>query len=533
MPVVFSRGEQKALRPLNNDSNNNDTTNIRSDRYQDEERRDWQFFCFICISTALRSFEAGIVASMMADIQADLNLDYTAEGTIVASTDWGIAAGSILAIFIFRRFSPHLVLTTTMFGTAVFAFACVWQPCKTSLLLARSIGGLLWSQAATHYPVWINDRGKLHDAAPITSDNPNTTTTAAAAAAASSQHYHFSDKRKTIWLACTNVCLLVGVISGYIVGGAVRAAQAAHRGANMAEEMAATNYFSRLTWIDLYFFEGILMTACGLLVAFGFNGDLLRIGIRSSSRRNQSQEGNTLGDENGYGAIVTEQQKDATTLLDESDDLKQVVRALIKSPPFILAVAITGCISGGIVYALYFVTQVCEARGMQVSTTLYFVTAVFVTAPAPGIIVGSWIVSHLGGYTDHVVTFGVALGSAIFVLCAAIVLPVSWVIWGSWKLPFVAAFWIFAFAGAMSGPPLNGVAVSAVPHASHVASSLQFSLSNAAKIVVQQIGGYVCNKVGLIDGFHGTLIATAGVFVWLSWSGLVHAMKSRRQDPLL
>jgi len=75
MPVVFSRGEQKALRPLNNDSNNNDTTNIRSDRYQDEERRDWQFFCFICISTALRSFEAGIVASMMADIQADLNLD--------------------------------------------------------------------------------------------------------------------------------------------------------------------------------------------------------------------------------------------------------------------------------------------------------------------------------------------------------------------------------------------------------------------------------------------------------------------------
>lgn len=41
-----------------------------------------QFFLFICASTAIRSFEAGIVSSMMSDIQSDLNLDYKDEGTI-------------------------------------------------------------------------------------------------------------------------------------------------------------------------------------------------------------------------------------------------------------------------------------------------------------------------------------------------------------------------------------------------------------------------------------------------------------------
>lgn len=482
------------------------------DHPQDDERHTKQFFAFICISTALRSFEAGIVASMMADIQNDLHLDYTAEGTIVASTDYGIALGSLAAILVFRRCSVRRVLSTTMFGMALCAFGCVWNPTKGSLLLARSVGGLLWAQAATHYPVWINDRGRGR--------GPRS---------------KFTDRRKTIWLACTNVCLLVGVISGYIVGGVVRSARnhvrETHDNDNRGSGFIVT-LLAHCTWVDLYFSEGILMMLCGVIVMFCFDGELLSIGTTPSST-NAYQQRQRNGIQQDYSAIEsTDNTAFPTTntpqIEQESEDLKEVVTALVKSPPFVLAVAITGCISGGIVYALYFVTQVCEARGMEVGTTLLFVTGVFVTAPAPGIIFGSWIVSTLGGCTDHVVTFGVALGSAIFVLCSAIALPISWAIWGTWKVPFVTAFWIFAFAGAMSGPPLNGVAVSAVPHASHVASALQFSLSNAAKIIVPQIGGYVCHRVGLIDGFHATLVATATAFVGLSWIGLLHALKARR-----
>ena len=82
----------------------------------------------------------------------------------------------------------------------------------------------------------------------------------------------------------------------------------------------------------------------------------------------------------------------------------------------------------------------------------------------------------------------------------------------------------------MAGPPLNGVAVSAVPKASHVASAIQFAVANATKIVVPQIGGYVCELVGLVNGFHSTLVASAIVFVVLSGMGLIHAMRERKID---
>ena len=518
--IKATNGEQQYLLVTQTNSNNNEHNNNHDNN--DDERHIKQFFGFICISTALRSFEAGIVASMMADIQRDLDLDYTREGTIVASTDYGIALGSLGAIFVFRRFRVRSVLGTTMFGMALCAFGCVWHPSQLSLLVARSVGGLLWAPAATHYPVWINDRGKHH--------HHHTTTT-------------FTARRKTIWLACTNVCLLAGVISGYIVGGMVRSARKHVQETRDSDNRGSgvlLGLLARCTWVDLYFLEGCLMTVCGILVMCCFEEDLLSIGTKNTNNgSNRHQEwtnrSSSQSSHQQYSSVESTENTVTTTSdtnisENETEDLKEVVMALVQSPPFVLAVAITGCISGGIVYALYFVTQVCEARGMEVGTTLLFVTGVFVTAPAPGIIFGSWIVSTLGGYTDHVVTFGVALGSAIFVLISAIALPVSWAIWGTWKVPFVAAFWIFAFAGAMSGPPLNGVAVSAVPHASHVASALQFSLSNAAKIVVPQIGGYICHRVGLIDGFHGTLVATAMAFVGLSWIGLVHAMKSRMRS---
>ena len=81
------------------------------------------------------------------------------------------------------------------------------------------------------------------------------------------------------------------------------------------------------------------------------------------------------------------------------------------------------------------------------------------------------------GCNDHIATFAVSLGSAMLVLVSASVLPLSWKIWKEdGQVPFVVAFCMFAFAGAMVGPPMNGVAVSAVPHASRVASALQFAM---------------------------------------------------------
>lgn len=412
-----------------------------------------QFFLFICASTAIRSFEAGIVASMMSDIQSDLSLDYKDEGTIAASPDYGITVGALLAILVYRYHShqAQYVLSLVMIGTSLATWTCCLYPCMTTLVFARAFGGFLWSHAATHYPVWIDRRGHS----------------------------------KTIWLACTNVSLLTGILGGYVVGGAVRT-------------MATETSIVEINWITLYFIEGLLMAICGVVLVFGFDPELVSI---------------------------------QTGVNDNDSSLSQLILSLLHSASFILAVSITGCISSGVVFALYFITQVCEARGMTLSQAAMMVTAVFVTAPAPGMLLGSWCVSKMGGYTDHVVTFGLAFVSASVVLVSTFLFSLSWDLWGeSSQLVFALACWFFFSVGAMPGPPLNGVAVSVLPQASHVASGLQFALANASKIVVPQIGGFICDRLGLIDGFNDTMIACAVVLVALSWTGLVCARRTASRE---
>ena len=69
-----------------------------------------RYFQFILASTAMRSFEAGIVAVMMPQIREDLRLSYTHEGVIASAPDFGIVPAGLLAIGVFERRRAHDVL---------------------------------------------------------------------------------------------------------------------------------------------------------------------------------------------------------------------------------------------------------------------------------------------------------------------------------------------------------------------------------------------------------------------------------------
>lgn len=98
---------------------------------------------------------------MMPAIRQQLDIDYTQEGMIAASPDYGIVPGAILAIFVFQQthWYAQRVLAVAAFGTSAACIFCALYPSLSTLVMTRAIGGLLWAQAATHYPVWINKRG--------------------------------------------------------------------------------------------------------------------------------------------------------------------------------------------------------------------------------------------------------------------------------------------------------------------------------------------------------------------------------------
>ena len=175
-----------------------------------------RYFAFICMSTAFRSFEAGIVSSMMPQIREELGLDFTREGVIAAAPDYGIVPAGLLAIAVFSYAPAYPVLTSGNFVIAAVTTACavwpvtcdvfympvrwVWggaatsahvaaaaatcadvtplppgpcsqwaageqlrhrpsRPSLASLVTARAVSGLFWGLAAVHYPAWINAKG--------------------------------------------------------------------------------------------------------------------------------------------------------------------------------------------------------------------------------------------------------------------------------------------------------------------------------------------------------------------------------------
>lgn len=434
------------------------------------------FFTFICLSTAFRSFEAGIISSMMPDIRKALNIDYTQEGMLAASPDYGFVPGAALSIFVFQKFywDARQVVAAVTFGTSAACLYAALYPSLHSLAAARAVSGLLWAHAAVHYPVWINYRGPAHC--------------------------------RTIWLASTNVSLLAGILAGYVVGGVAR---------------TSTVLYARVTvtWVDLYLLEGLLMMACGIILLSCFGSEVV-------DHRRDHQDGRQL----------------MTHLQDNGSNTCELLTLLLCSVPFVLAVLITAVMSSAVVFALYFITQVSAARGLGEQETVAAVTMIMILAPAPGMLTGSWAVSRYahqspshpaGGYTDHVATFQVALFSAVTVLLSALLFPLSWSIWGTeWKFPFVVACWGWFFFGGMTGPAMNGIAVSVVPRASHFASGLQFALANTAKIYLPIVGGYAIDQIGLVDGFNVTTVACTVVFLVLAVIGLLHAKQSEGYERL-
>jgi MFS family permease len=231
-----------------------------SDAEAAERRR---YFYFILASTAARSFEAGIVSSMIADIKADLDVDYLGEGVIASAPDFGIVPArsrclfsnqrrvqrlvimvgglcknvrcprslrvspstvrlrersrrlcSIAALWIFDRVAAFPTLSC---GNAIIAFVttcCAVWPSYYSLVAARAVSGLCWGLSCVHYPAWINAKGDFHG-------------------------------RRTSWLAAFNAMLLGGILLGYATGG-------------------VCSSFGLLTWNELYAVEALFMGAVAL-----------------------------------------------------------------------------------------------------------------------------------------------------------------------------------------------------------------------------------------------------------------------------
>jgi len=392
-----------------------------------------KYFLFILLSTAARSFEAGIIASMMPSIKESLRLSFAAQGNIAGSPDYGIVPSGLIAMAIFQRMRAHSLLTT---GYLVIGAACLVGaliPSQATLVAARAIGGLFWGFAAVHYPAWVNAYGPAD--------------------------------RKTIWMALINAMLLAGIVSGYVVGGIARATGGA-------------------TWTALYMFEGLLMMSCGVCGGL-FSPDLVEVSKKPAKDAPAQVKGPAAST---WTSVIPKEFLD-----------------LCKSRMFVFTVAAGSAQSGAVGFMLYFITQALAANFGWAPRQIYaVVSAMIAVGPISGILAGAKYLNGVGGYGNHARAHALTAGCAALALLCSLCLPVART--SPW-LYGAASFGLLIF-GAAPTAAINGIAVSAVPGASHAASGAQFAAQNLAKLVVPVVGGAVIDRVGLIRGYN---LVTMGV----------------------
>lgn len=533
------------------------------------------YFAFVLFSTTCRSFESGVVASLMGTIKADLHMSYSLEGIVAASPDFGIVPAGVLAIFIFQYFPAYRILVLGQFVIGLAALLAVAIPTAWSLIIARALGGLFWGFAAVHYPSWINKYG---------------------------------GENETVWLGLFNSCLLIGILIGYTIGA-----------------IADTTDF--ITWRHLYGFEAVLMLITGILYCFidpkliqvlprvrplnvfkvfggkcfVGGGDAISGTHSQGSRINSSmfcndpgyegleQEEVTDDEEDEDGSLgggevsLTEKEEsyqafsklakankvqqrandsspsssspssssptDSSSLLNHVDGkprdpnkirAREAILAVLTCPLYIWTVSTGAIISGAVCFILYFITQVLkELHFFGTRLTYIMVGIIFVLSPIPGNIFGAWYVQNkLGGYRNFVggLRFTWQMTFCSFIAC--VVLTVAALMKsarGSSAGPvvsgvFVTAFYLFLFAGAAPTATINGTAVSLLPKTSIAGSGVQFSFQNTGRLIIPAIGGVLIDLLGdkVVLGFQLVLLIAGGVAIIFASAGYREALKREK-----
>jgi len=290
-------------------------------------------------------------------------------------------------------------------------------------------------------------------------------------------------------MALTNAMLLAGIVGGYVVGGVARATGAA-------------------TWEALYALEGLMMLCCGVC------GGLFAPGLVDVSS-GSSGEGAPAAGRGPRPAAPRAAPARASMLPEE-------LVALCRSRLFVCTVAAGSCQSGVVGFMLYFITQAIAANfGWSPQTIYAIVGAMIAVGPICGILIGARYLNGVGGYSNYACAHRLTAGCALLAFACSLCLPSA----RSSPWLYGAASLGLLLLGAAPTAAINGVAVSAVPGASHFASGAQFAAQNLAKLVVPALGGAIIDRVGLIRGYNLVTIGVVALYALSAWLAYREALR--------
>ena len=377
----------------------------------------WIIFITLAAISTLSNLDGGIIPAATNEMQIDMSIK-PAEIGVFGSIDYlGRIIGSLIFVAIINTVNRRMILIGTLFIKGISLFIPRVPGCDKSYainLICRGISGFSQVYYTIYLPVWCDQYGPK--------------------------------KSRTIMITVTQLGLPLGIVLGFL----------------MATLLGKKN------WVLCFNIEGIILGALGILCFFFpqlyFSNTLML--VDGSNDRMQEMPGKDEEEEPEIPNIDPDS-KTPSSIFKEGEvrkkkriGLLENICTIMKEPVFLF----TG-LANSVVFFGMAVIQFWGADYMQYVVgvedefvLLYVFSAICITGPPAGIILGGVIGSKIGGYTVRkaiVICVGLCAMSCVFALI--ITLDSSHVAY------FGIMVWLYFFFSGATTPLETGIVISSLP----------------------------------------------------------------------
>ena len=434
-------------------------------------------FAVFLLSNLFLNYDTGVIPASLIDITKEINLDYSEQALIGSLVYLGLSFSSIFVSLFFTKFSPSKVCSTILLLNLISCFIFSFSSNKIILFIMRFMMGATEAFIVIYAPVWVNNYAPYENS--------------------------------TTWMGILHSCTALGVILGYVIASIIN------------------NFFNDiLTWRFAIQIQGFVEILFSLFFWFE-RDDYINVDVRKTIPVNEIELENRDINRFSYPSppYTPSKIRSSSKRFDpriDSVEMGNLSRYFLQAKtvlftPLYVSITLGMCAIYFIVTGIQFwmtkyLIEILEIEPLLVNIIF---SAISVTAPLSGVIVGGTISDKYGGYkgknTIKAIKMIIAFGLVSFVFA----FPMGFL----FQIVYLSVLlWTFLFFGAAIIPIGTGIMISAVP------KSCQATSSSISQLIFNLLGyffspmitGYVMDKFN--DKRLGFIWGMRIVFWWVIFS---------------
>ena len=444
-----------------------------------EFHRNFIFIIFL-LSNLFLNYDTGVIPASLIEITKEIHLDYSEQALIGSLVYLGLSFSSIFVSLIFTKFGPSKVCSVILFLNIISCIIFSLSSNKIILFSMRFMMGATEAFIVIYGPVWVNNYSPL--------------------------------EYNTTWMGILHSCTALGVILGYVIASII------------------INFFNdKLSWRFAIQIQGFVEIFFSLFFWFE-RDDYINVDVRKNipvneielenkdfiSRLSYASRSRSL---NSPSKVRSSRKFDPRIDSIETSNLGRYLfqAKTVLTTPLYISITLGMCAIYFIVTGIQFwmtkyIIEILDIEPLLVNIVF---SAISITAPLSGVLVGGTISDKYGGYKGKNVIKAIKMCIAFGLVSFVFAFPMGFL----FQFIYLSVLlWTFLFFGAGIIPIGTGIMISAVPKDCQATSSSisQLIFNLFGYFFSPMITGFIMDS--FIDKRKGFIWGMRVVFWWVIFS---------------